>query len=121
MSWSKRGRSLKKWQKFNMRMCCGDSGVTMDWILEPVCCKKRQKIVPDQLLVWRIRASEGFEWYQTLMIMGTIWTYLESVLNLQFLQRSPTLQTSNWSRTIFCPFLQQTVSKSFCLTGPLHL
>ena len=25
-------------------------------ILEPVCCKKRPKIVPDQLLVWRIRA-----------------------------------------------------------------
>ena len=24
--------------------------------LEPVCCKKRQKIVPDQLLVWGIRA-----------------------------------------------------------------
>ena len=23
--------------------------------LEPVCCKKRPKIVPDQLLVWRIR------------------------------------------------------------------
>ena len=25
-------------------------------VLEPVCCKKRQKIVPDQLLVWGIRA-----------------------------------------------------------------
>ena len=24
--------------------------------LQPVCCKKRQKIVPDQLLVWGIRA-----------------------------------------------------------------
>ena len=24
--------------------------------LKPVCCKKRQKIVPDQLLVWGIRA-----------------------------------------------------------------
>ena len=24
--------------------------------LEPVCCKKRPKIVPDQLLVWGIRA-----------------------------------------------------------------
>ena len=24
--------------------------------LEPVCCKKRPKIVPDQLLVWVIRA-----------------------------------------------------------------
>ena len=32
--------------------------------LEPVCCKKQQKIVPDQLLVWKIRASEGSEWYQ---------------------------------------------------------
>ena len=34
-------------------------------ILESVFCKKRQKIVPDQLLVWGIRASEGSEWYQT--------------------------------------------------------
>ena len=25
-------------------------------ILEPVCCEKRPKIVPDQLLVWEIRA-----------------------------------------------------------------
>jgi translation elongation factor EF-G len=24
--------------------------------LEPVCCKKKLKIVPDQLLVWEIRA-----------------------------------------------------------------
>ena len=28
--------------------------------LEPVCCKKRQKIVPDQLLVWGIRALWRF-------------------------------------------------------------
>ena len=48
-----------------------------DWRLEPVCCKKRQKIVPDQF--------------------GTI-------QNLQM------AQTSNWSRTIFCRFLQQTGS-----------
>ena len=33
--------------------------------LEPVYCKKRQKIVPDQLLVWGKGPSEGFEWYQT--------------------------------------------------------
>ena len=25
-------------------------------VLEPVCCKKRPKIVPDQLLVWEIKA-----------------------------------------------------------------
>ena len=25
-------------------------------ILEPVCCKKQQKIVLDQLLIWEIRA-----------------------------------------------------------------
>ena len=31
--------------------------VTLDQdLLEPVCCKKRQKIVPGQLLVWEIRA-----------------------------------------------------------------
>ena len=27
------------------------------WKLEPVCCKKRQKIVPDQLLVWGVGAG----------------------------------------------------------------
>ena len=30
-----------------------------EW-LEPVCCKKRQKIIPDQLLVWGIRALRRF-------------------------------------------------------------
>ena len=30
-------------------------GFFLDIILEPVYCKKRQKLVPDQLLVWRIR------------------------------------------------------------------
>ena len=34
--------------------------------LEPVCCKKPQKIVPGQLVVFRIRAlCGGSEWYQT--------------------------------------------------------
>ena len=30
------------------------------WTLEPVCCKKRQNIVPEQLLVWGIRALWRF-------------------------------------------------------------
>ena len=36
------------------------------------------------------------------MIMGMTWTHLESVWNPP--------QTSNWSGTIFCRFLQQTGS-----------
>ena len=42
--------------------------ITMEFLkkyidLEPLCCKKRQKIVPDQLMVWGIRAFEGSIWY----------------------------------------------------------
>ena len=38
---------------------------TLVKFLEPVCCKKRPKIVPDQLLVWGIGPSEGSERCQT--------------------------------------------------------
>ena len=48
--------------------------------LEPVCCKKRQKIVPGQLLVLGIRALWRFwtvpNW--SYRIMGITWTHLES-------------------------------------------
>ena len=33
--------------------------------LEPVCCKKWQKIVPDELLVCGVGDSEGPEGFQT--------------------------------------------------------
>ena len=56
-------------------------------------------------------------------------THLESVGILQVPQRSPTPQTSNWSGTIFCRFLQQTGSSEqkhflmmisfLTLTGPM--
>jgi len=37
--------------------------------LEPVCFKKRQKIVPDQLLVCGVGESEGPEGFQTDSIL----------------------------------------------------
>ena len=42
--------------------------------------------------------------------MGITWTHLESVWNPSGPSEVPTLQTSNWSGTIFCRFLQQTGS-----------
>ena len=38
----------------------------------------------------------------------------DQFFTVQNLQRSPTLQTSNWSGTFFCCFLQQTGSKKWC-------
>ena len=34
----------------------GGKKFIQEWVLELVCCKKRQKIVPDQLMVWGVRA-----------------------------------------------------------------
>ena len=44
---------------------CSDLSLFEQFFLEPVCCKKWQKIVPDQLLVWRVATSEGPERFQT--------------------------------------------------------
>ena len=49
-------------------------------VLEPVCCKKRQKIFPDQLLVWGIRALWSF-WMVPNWSYRWSWEYLESVWN----------------------------------------
>ena len=46
-------------------------------LLDPVCCKKRQKIVPDQLLVWRIRALNG-----TKLILDDHGNNLDSLVGL---------------------------------------
>ena len=64
-------RSFGRHKKVKVRKF--QKGILVTWCLqfskisalEPVCCNKRQKIVPDQLLVLGIRASEGSEWYQT--------------------------------------------------------
>ena len=71
--------------------------------VEPVCCKNRQKIVHDQLLVWGI----GDVWRVpnwSYMIKGVIYIYLGPIwyiLPIQNLQMSPIPQTSNWSWTFF--------------------
>ena len=79
--------------------------------LEPVCCKKQQKKVPDQLLVCGI----GDLW-RTWMIPN--WLHMSPSDSpdhpgsiYYHLQRSHIPQTSNWSGTVFCCFLQQTGSK----------
>ena len=73
----------------------------------------QQKKVPDQLLVCGIGdLSEDSERYK----IDTGWSgnSLGLIYNqfgiIQVLQRSPTLQTSNWSGTFFCCFLQQSDS-----------
>ena len=80
--------------------------------LEPVCCKKQQKKIPDQLLVCGIG-----DFWRTWMIPN--WFYMSpsdtpdhpgSIYTIQNCQRSPIPQTSNWSGIFFCCFLQQTGS-----------
>ena len=67
-------------------------------LLEPVCCKKQQKKVPDQLLVCGI----GDLW-RTWMIPN--WLYMSPCDSpdhpRSIFQRSPIPQTSNWSGTFF--------------------
>ena len=60
--------------------------------LEPVCCKKLQKIVPDQLLFWGVGGPlKNLKFY-----------------TIQNLQMALIPQTSNWSETVFGHFLQQS-------------
>ena len=89
-----------------------------DLLVEPVCCKKWPKIVPDQLLVLEIRALKFLNGTKLILDdLGITWTHLNQFGILQVLQRSPTPQASNWSGTISCHFLQQTNSK--CLLSAL--
>ena len=81
--------------------------------LEPVCCKKQQKKVPDQLLVcgkgdlWRTwRIPNWFYMYKSKLIPLTIQDQFYTIQNLQ---RFLIPQTSDWSGT-FLPFLQKTSS-----------
>ena len=72
--------------------------------LKPICCKKQQKKVPDQLLVcgigdlWRYKIDPGW----SRESRGLIYNQFGII---QLLQSSPIPQTSNW-------FLQQTGSRS---------
>ena len=71
-------------------------------LLEPVCCKKQEKKVPDQLPVCRI-GDLWRTWFQT----DCIWVQVIPLIiqnqfhTIQNLQRSPIPQTSNWSGTLF--------------------
>ena len=87
--------------------------------LELVCCKMQQTKVPDQLLVcrigdfwrtWIIPNSSYMSPSDPLIIQDQFYT-------IQNLQRSPIQQTSNWSGTFFCCFLQQTGSKISTASG----
>ena len=75
--------------------------------LEPVCCKKRTKIVPGQLLVCTLKVLNG-----TKLILDDHGNNLDSFrISLESF-RSHTPQTSNCSGTIFCCFLQPTRSSA---------
>ena len=84
-------------------------GISSICLLEPVCCKKQQKKVPDQLLVcgigylWRTWFQTDCIWVQVIPLIIQYQFY-----TIQNLQRSPIPQTSNWSGTFFCCFLQET-------------
>ena len=53
------------------------------------------------------------------MFMGITWTHLESVWNPSGIQRSPILQTSNWSGTFFAvPFNKPALDR--CLAYNEH-
>ena len=82
--------------------------------LELVCCKKRQKIVPDQLLVcglgdlWRTWRFPS--WF--LMTKLFPWSSWISLVPFRTFKGPlfPKPVCSNWSGTIFCRFLKQTGS-----------
>ena len=78
-------------------------------ILEPACCKKWQKIVPDQLLIWEVgdlwRIWKIPNWFY--MSLSYSHDQLGLVWHNQNLQRAIISQISNWSGTIFDRFLLQ--------------
>ena len=76
--------------------------------LEPVCSKKQQKKVPDQLSYWfeEYGTSEDSERHEidpgwSGELLGLIYNRFGVI---QVLQRSPILQTSDWSGTFFAVF-----------------
>ena len=86
--------------------------------LEPVCCKKRPKIVPDQLLQY----YTGLENKGPLKILNGTKLILDDHgnnysfrISLESFRGAPTAQISNWSGTILCRFLQQSGSKMWIL------
>ena len=66
--------------------------------LEPVCCKKQQKKVPDQLLVFGpLKILKGIK-----LILDDQGNHLDNQFGIiQVLQRYPILQSSNWLGTYF--------------------
>ena len=81
--------------------------VILDYVVEPICCKKQQKKVPNQLLVCGIGDLNDSK-----LTPSDSPDHQGSILYHSELQRSPIPQTRNWPGTFFCCFLQQTGSKS---------
>ena len=86
---------------FLVQMKTFKSAFEINWplgsILEPVCCKKQKQKVLDQLLVCGIGNLRRSEWYEVdpgwsgESLGQSVWNH----------QRSPILQTSNWSGIFF--------------------
>ena len=82
--------------------------------VEPVCCKKQQTKVPDQLAVTGLWNRGPLKILNDIkLILDDQGNHLDSYTIIRVLQRSPIPQTSNWSGTFVCCFLQQTGSSIF--------